>query len=51
MTGTEVYERSMAECKRQSIECMIYSHPIGTHGHGLGPSIDFAATSAAAATN
>jgi Xaa-Pro dipeptidase len=20
---------------------MIYSHPIGTHGHGLGPSIDF----------
>lgn len=41
MTGTEVYERSMAECKRQSIECMIYSHPIGTHGHGLGPSIDF----------
>jgi Xaa-Pro dipeptidase len=41
MTGTEVYERSMAECKRQNLECMIYSHPIGTHGHGLGPSIDF----------
>ncbi len=20
---------------------MIYSHPLGTHGHGLGPSIDF----------
>jgi Xaa-Pro dipeptidase len=41
MTGTEVYEASMAECKKQSINCMIYSHPIGTHGHGLGPSIDF----------
>lgn len=41
MTGTEVYEASMAECKKQNLNCMIYSHPIGTHGHGLGPSIDF----------
>ncbi len=41
MTGTEVYEASMAECKKQSIDCMIYSHPLGTQGHGLGPSIDF----------
>ena len=41
MTGTQVYEASMAECKNQNINCMIYSHPLGTHGHGLGPSIDF----------
>lgn len=41
MTGTEVYEASMAECKKQEINCTIYSHPIGTQGHGLGPSIDF----------
>lgn len=41
MTGTEVYEASMTECKKQNITCQIYSHPIGTHGHGLGPSIDF----------
>jgi Xaa-Pro dipeptidase len=41
MTGTEVYEKTMTEMKRQNIEAMIYSHPIGTHGHGLGPSIDF----------
>ena len=41
MTGAEVYERAMAEMKRQNIEAMIYSHPIGTHGHGLGASIDF----------
>ena len=41
MTGTQVYEASMAECKKQNINCMIYSHPLGTHGHGLGPSIDF----------
>lgn len=41
MTGTEVYDQTMAECKKQGIDAMIYSHPIGTHGHGLGPSIDF----------
>ncbi len=41
MTGTEVYEKTIAEVKRVGIEAMIYSHPIGTHGHGLGPSIDF----------
>ncbi|MBK7705012.1 MAG: M24 family metallopeptidase [Acidobacteria bacterium] len=41
MTGAEVYDAAMAEMKRQNIEAMIYSHPIGTHGHGLGPSIDF----------
>jgi Xaa-Pro aminopeptidase len=41
MSGGEVYERSIAEAKRVGIEAMIYSHPIGFHGHGLGPSIDF----------
>jgi Xaa-Pro dipeptidase len=41
LTGGEVYAAAMAEMKRQNIEAMIYSHPIGTHGHGLGPSIDF----------
>jgi Xaa-Pro dipeptidase len=44
MTGTEVYEKTMAEMKSQKIDAMIYSHPIGTHGHGLGPSIDFRGT-------
>jgi Xaa-Pro aminopeptidase len=41
MTGAEVYEKTMERMKRESIEAMIYSHPIGTHGHGLGASIDF----------
>ena len=41
MTGSEVYEKTMAEAKKRSLDAMIYSHPIGTHGHGLGPSIDF----------
>jgi Xaa-Pro aminopeptidase len=41
MTGAEVYEATMATMKRENIEAMIYSHPLGTHGHGLGASIDF----------
>ncbi len=41
MTGADVYDAAMVECKKQNINCQIYSHPIGTHGHGLGPSIDF----------
>lgn len=41
MTGTEVYDAAMAEMKSKGIEAMIYSHPIGFHGHGLGASIDF----------
>lgn len=41
MTGTQVYEQTIAEAKRSGLEAMIYSHPIGAHGHGLGPSIDF----------
>jgi Xaa-Pro aminopeptidase len=41
MTGAEVYDAAMADMKRRGIEAMIYSHPIGTHGHGLGASIDF----------
>ena len=41
MTGAEVYEAAMGRMKRENIEAMIYSHPIGAHGHGLGASIDF----------
>ena len=41
MTGGEVYDKSMAQSKSEGIDAMIYSHPIGAHGHGLGASIDF----------
>lgn len=41
MTGTEVYDAAMAEMKRQNINAMIYSHPLGNQGHALGASIDF----------
>ena len=43
-TGGEVYDLTMAEMKQKGIEAMIYSHPIGNHGHGLGSSIDFRAS-------
>jgi Xaa-Pro aminopeptidase len=41
MTGGEVFTRTMAEMRERGIEAMIYSHPIGAQGHGLGTSIDF----------
>ncbi|MBL0171188.1 MAG: aminopeptidase P family protein [Gemmatimonadaceae bacterium] len=41
MTGGSVFNGVMAEMKQQGIEAMIYSHPIGNQGHGLGSSIDF----------
>ncbi len=44
MMGAEVYDQTMAQMKRENIEAMIYSHPIGTQGHGLGASIDFRKT-------
>ncbi|MBK6496252.1 MAG: hypothetical protein IPG05_14330 [Gemmatimonadetes bacterium] len=37
----EVYRATMQEMKERRIEAMIYSHPIGLQGHGLGASIDF----------
>lgn len=40
-TAGEVYRATMAEMGERGIEAMIYSHPIGLQGHGLGASIDF----------
>jgi Xaa-Pro dipeptidase len=39
----DVYRDTMEEMKERSIEAMIYSHPVGAQGHGLGASIDFRA--------
>jgi Xaa-Pro aminopeptidase len=39
----EVYNEAMEEMDELGIEAMIYSHPLGNHGHGLGASIDFRA--------
>jgi Xaa-Pro aminopeptidase len=40
-TGGEVFNATMAEMKERGIEAMVYSHPLGAQGHGLGASIDF----------
>ena len=40
-TGGSVFTNTMTEMKQRGIEAMVYSHPIGTQGHGLGASIDF----------
>jgi hypothetical protein len=40
-TGAEVYKLAMEEMAQKGIEAMIYSHPIGNQGHGLGASIDY----------
>ena len=41
MPAGEVYTETMAEMEALGIEAMIYSHPLGNQGHGLGASIDF----------
>jgi len=40
----DVYLDTMAEMGERKIEAMIYSHPVGAQGHGLGASIDFRAS-------
>ncbi|MCU0621304.1 MAG: aminopeptidase P family protein [Gemmatimonadales bacterium] len=42
-TAGDVYRATMAEMDSLGIAAMIYSHPIGAQGHGLGASIDFRA--------
>ena len=41
ITAGEAYRATMTEMGERGIEAMIYSHPIGAQGHGLGASIDF----------
>jgi Xaa-Pro dipeptidase len=44
MAAGDVYQATMADMKVRGIEAMIYSHPIGPQGHGLGAAIDFRST-------
>ena len=41
LTTGSVFNATMAEMKQRNIEAMVYSHPIGAQGHGLGAGIDF----------
>jgi methionine aminopeptidase len=38
-TGNQVLSASLAEARSAGLQATIYSHPIGLHGHGAGPTI------------
>ncbi len=38
-TGNEVLKGALSQAKKEGIEATIYTHPIGFHGHGAGPTI------------
>ena len=48
-TVGEVYDQVMTEMEERGITAQIYSHPLGNHGHGVGPSIDFRSSGSGAA--
>jgi Xaa-Pro aminopeptidase len=41
LSGNEVLARARRDAIAQGLDPSIYTHPIGTHGHGAGPSIGF----------
>lgn len=40
-SAADVFDETLAEMKARGIAAMVYSHPLGPQGHGLGASIDF----------
>lgn len=38
-TGNEILAAALARAEDEGIEAAIYTHPIGYHGHGAGPTI------------
>jgi len=41
LSGNEVLTRARAQAITEGLDPSIYTHPIGLHGHGAGPSIGF----------
>ncbi len=39
ITGNEVLSKSLSNASTLSVKPMLYTHPIGTFGHGVGPNI------------
>ncbi len=37
--GNEILKRTLDQCKAEQLKGVIYTHPIGFHGHGAGPTI------------
>lgn len=38
-TGNQILKDTLAKAREAGIEATIYSHPLGFHGHGAGPTI------------
>lgn len=38
-TGDQILAATLADMRSEGIEGRVYSHPVGTHGHGAGPFI------------
>ncbi len=38
-TGNEVLAASLAAARDQGIDALVYTHPIGSHGHAAGPTV------------
>ncbi|HSK19937.1 MAG TPA: M24 family metallopeptidase [Longimicrobiales bacterium] len=38
-TGNEVLQRTLTRMRAEGIDGTVYTHPIGDHGHGAGPTI------------
>jgi hypothetical protein len=38
-TGNEVLARALARMRAEGLDGTVYTHPIGDHGHGAGPTI------------
>ncbi len=38
-TGNQILADALAQCKSEGLQAVIYTHPIGFHGHAAGPTI------------
>ncbi len=38
-TGNQILADVLAQCKSENIQAVIYTHPLGYHGHAAGPTI------------
>ncbi len=38
-SGNDILKAALAQAEKEGIEAAIYTHPIGFHGHGAGPTI------------
>lgn len=38
-TGNQILSDALAQAKKEGIEAVIYTHPLGYHGHAAGPTI------------